>query len=161
MVTISFRTIIFMQLMRRFKCSQENSVFFFLVLVKGWGFRERDLFCYPQFVLAVFPLSLQGVPSKFPNSSQYVSNSTTLLSHMLWPKLNFHKYRLQRQANGKHLCAFILERNQCFSKTLVMVNQMWFVKKEIYIFGVLCPSLINRGNNALKKRHQPRPKNGN
>jgi hypothetical protein len=72
--------------------SGELSFFLFGFLGEGWGFREKDSICYPQFVPTVFPSSLQGVPSKFPNSSQYVSNSTTLLTHMLWPKLNFHKY---------------------------------------------------------------------
>ncbi len=113
MVTISFRTIIFMQLMRRFKCSQKSSVFFFFVLGGGVG---RGI-CFAQFVPTVFLSSLQGVPSKFPNSSQYVSNSSTLLSHMLWPKLNFHKYRLQRQANRKNRCAFSLESAQFFKNS--------------------------------------------
>jgi hypothetical protein len=97
--------------------SGELSFFLFGFLGEGWGFRERDSICYPQFVPTVFPSSLQGVPSKFPNSSQYVSNSTTLLTHMLWPKLNFHKYRLQRSANRKHLCVFILESAQCFKNS--------------------------------------------
>ncbi len=136
MVTISFRTINFMQLMRRFKCSLESSVFFFLVLGGGGDGGSGRGICFAQFVPTVFPSSLQGVPSKFPNSSQYVSNSTTLLSHMLWPKLNFHNYRLQRQATRKNLCAFSLESAQCFKNSVNgSVNQCGSLKKK-YIYLV-------------------------
>jgi hypothetical protein len=81
--------------------SEELSFFLFRFLVVGavGGGLGRGI-CFAQFVPTVFLSSLHAVPSKFPNSSQYVSNSTALLSHMLWPKLNFHKYR---QANRWNL----------------------------------------------------------
>ncbi len=37
-----------------------------------------------------FPCYSQSVPIKFPKCSLDVLNNTTLLTHMLWPKLNFH-----------------------------------------------------------------------
>jgi hypothetical protein len=115
------RTIIYMQLMRRFKCSQESSVFFFFLVFwrRDGGLGRGICFCNPQFCSHCFPIkfargSLQ-VPKLFLICFQY--HHTFILSHMLWPKLNFDKYTLQRQANGKHLCAFILESAQYFKNS--------------------------------------------
>ncbi len=74
----------------------------------------------------------ERIPMKFPKFPlpQEVPNSTSILSHTVWPQFNFHVCKVKRSAKGKHIHASILGREaylgfyagEClmFQKKLVM-----------------------------------------
>jgi hypothetical protein len=49
------------------------------------------------------------IPMKFPKFplSQEVPNSTSILSHTVWPQFNFHVSKVKRSAEEKHVHASI------------------------------------------------------
>jgi hypothetical protein len=97
-------------------------------------------------VTNMFPSSSQWVP-------QHVPNITTLLSHMLWQKLNFHTHIHTYISNllwwtwMKHLFASNFWSAQCFKKFgdgPIKVTHLNFIKKNQTYFG--CDSFTNKGD---------------
>jgi hypothetical protein len=87
MVTNCFRTIIFMWPMRR------------LDMHLG-----RHNFCLLGFGRVGKGVCFFSVPNVFPSSFQRCSQNTpTLLSHILWQKLNFHIYNYKCGLKGNHI----------------------------------------------------------
>ncbi len=61
---------------------------------------------------------------------QDIPNNTTLLSHMLWPNLNYHVYKLQRGRAKVNMSMLLLGVPNVSRKKKMMCQLKWLLQKK-------------------------------